>query len=76
MAKPKSSAFSDHFLLSNHSYFDSFNVLTKEKERFLLQLKRKFINNEKTSLNRNIRSAQLHLFEKELISTLGQLRLF
>ena len=64
--KPKGSAVSDHFLLFNHSpSFENFSVLTKENEKFLLELKESvLIMRDKPSLNRNIRSAPLYLFDK------------
>ena len=38
--KPKSGAVSDHLLLCNHSpSVESFSVLTKEKSKFVLELK-------------------------------------
>ena len=64
--KPKGSAVSDHLLLCNHSpSFKNFSVLTKENKKFLLELKESLlIMRDKPSLNRNIRSAPLYLFEK------------
>ena len=64
--KPKGSAVSDHLLLSNHSpSFENFSVLTKENKKFLLELKESLlIMRDKPSLNRNIRSAPLYLFDK------------
>ena len=64
--KPKGSAVSDHFLLCNHSpSFENFSVLTKENKKFLLELKKSLlIMRGKPSLNRNIRSAPLQLFDK------------
>ena len=58
------SAASDNYLLCKHSpSFDSFSVLTKENRKFVLQLKEKLlIMKGKPSLNRNIRSAPLDLF--------------
>ena len=58
------SAASDNYLLCKHSPpFDSFSVLTKENRKFVLQLKEKLlIMKGKPSLNRNIRSAPLYLF--------------
>ena len=63
--KPKSSAVSDYLLLCNHSpSFENFSVLTKENKKFLLELKENLlIMRDKPSLNRNIRSAPLHLFD-------------
>ena len=64
--KPKGSAVSDHLLLCNNSQsFENFSVLTKENKKFLLKLKESLlIMRDKLSLNRNIRSAPLYLFEK------------
>ena len=64
--KPKSSAVSDHLLLCNHSpSFENFSVLTKENKKLLLELKESLlIMKDKPPLNRNIRSAPLHLFDK------------
>ena len=62
----KSSAVSDHLLLCNHSpFFESFSVLTKENIKFMLDLKESLLTTkDKPFLNRNIRSASLHLFER------------
>ena len=64
--KPKGSAVSDHLLLCNHSpFFENFSVLTKENKKFMLELKESLlIMRDKPSLNRNIRSAPLYLFDK------------
>ena len=64
--KPKGSAVSDHLLLCNHSpSFENINVLTKENRKFLLELKESLlIMRDKPSLNRNITSASLYLFDK------------
>ena len=64
--KPKGSAVSDHLLLCSHSpSFENFSVLTKENKKFLLELKESLlIMRDKPSLNRNIRSAPLYLFDK------------
>ena len=64
--KPKGTAVTDHFLLCNRSpSFETFSVLTKENKKFLLELKESLpIIRDKPSLNRNIRSALLYLFEK------------
>ena len=66
IVKPKGSAVSDHLLLCNHSpSFQNFCVLTKENKKFLLELKESLlIMRDKPSLNRNIRSAPLYLFDK------------
>ena len=66
--KHKGSAFSDHLLHCIHSpSFENFSVLiTKENKKFLLGLKDSIlIMTDKPSLNRNIRSAPLYLFDRE-----------
>ena len=65
-AKTKDSAVSDHLLLCNHSpSFQNFSVLNEENKKFLLELKESLlIMRYKPSLNRNIRSAPLYLFDK------------
>ena len=64
--KLKSSAVSDHLLLCNHSpSFENFSVLTKENKKFLLELKENLlVMRDKSSLNINIRSPPLYLFDK------------
>ena len=64
--KPKNSSAADHLLLCNHSAsYDDFSILTRENKTFLLELKESLlIMRDKPSLNRNITSAPLHLFEK------------
>ena len=64
--KPKGRAVTDHLLLYYHSTpFENFSVLTKENKKFLLELKESLlIMRDKPSLNRNIRSAPLYLFDK------------
>ena len=64
--KPKGSAFSPHLLLCNHSpSFENVSVLTKENKKFLLELKESLlIMRDKPSLNRNIRTTPLYLFDK------------
>ena len=57
---PKGSAVSDHLLYCNHSpSFKNFIVLTKENQKIPIGIERKF-----PSVNRNIRSAPLYLFDK------------
>ena len=65
--KPKGSAIRNDLLLCNHSpSFENFSVLTKENEKFLLELKESLlIMRDKPSLNRNIRSVPLYLFDKK-----------
>ena len=62
----KGSAVSHDFLICNHSpSVENFNVLTKENKKFLFELKESLlIMTDKPSLNRNIRSAPLYLFDK------------
>ena len=64
--EPKGSAVSHHLLLCNHSpSFENFSVLTKENKKFALELKNiLLVMRHKPSLNRNIRSAPLYLFDK------------
>ena len=64
--KPKNSSVVDHLLLCNHSAsYDDFNILTHDNKRFLLGLKESLlIMRDKSSLNRNITSTQLCLFDK------------
>ena len=64
--KPKGSAVSDHLLLCNHPpSFENFSVIAKKNKKFLFELKeRLLIMGDKPSLNRNIRSAPLYLFDK------------
>ena len=64
--KPKGGAVSDHLLLCNHSSsFENFSVLTKDNKKSLLELKESLlIMRDKPSLNRNIRSAPLYLFDE------------
>ena len=74
--KPKRSSVSDHLLLCDHSpSFENFSVLTKENKKFLLELKESLlIMRDKLSLNRNIRSAPLYLFDKIYVySSFGEL---
>ena len=63
--KLKGSDVSDHLLLCNHSpSFDNFGVLTKENKKILLGMEESLlIMRDKPFLNRNIRSAPLHLFD-------------
>ena len=64
--KPEDSSVADHLLLCNHSAsYDDFSILTCENKKFLLELKESLlIMRDKPSLNRNITSAPLHLFDK------------
>ena len=64
--KPKNSSVADHLLLCNHSAsYDDFSILTHDNSKFLLELKESLlILRDKPSLNRNITSAPLYLFDK------------
>ena len=64
--KPKNSSIVDLLLLCNHSASDDdFSILTRENKRFLLELKESLLlMRDKPSLNRNIISAPLYLFNK------------
>ena len=64
--KPKNSSVADYLLVCNHSAsYDDFSVLTRENKKFLLELKeRLLIMRDKPSLNRNITSAPMYLFNR------------
>ena len=64
--KPKNSSVADHLLFCKHSAsYDDFSILTRENKTFLLELKESLlIMRDKPSLNRNITSAPLYLFDK------------
>ena len=64
--KPKNSSVADQLLLCNHSAsYGNFGILTREKKMFLLELKESLlIMRDKPSLNWNITSAPLYLFDK------------
>ena len=64
--KPKGGAVSDHLLLCNpSSCFEKFSVLTKENTKLILELKESLlIMRDKPSLNRNIRSAPLYIYDR------------
>ena len=64
--KPKNSSVADHLLLYNHSSsYDDFSILTRENKKVLLKLKESLLKmRDKPSLNRNIKSAPLYLFDK------------
>ena len=63
---PKNNSVADHLLLCNHSAsYDDFSILTRDNSKFLLELKESLlILRDKPSLNRNITSTSLHLFDK------------
>ena len=60
------SAICDHLLHCNFlPSFDNFSVLAYENKKYLLEIKESLlIMRDKTSLNRNINSAPLYLFDK------------
>ena len=61
--KPKNSSVADQLLLYDH--YDGFSILTRENKKFLLESKESLlIMRDEPSLNRNITSAPLHLFDK------------
>ena len=62
----KNSSVADHLLLCNHSAsYDDFSILMRQNKRLLLELKESLlIMRDKPSLNRNITSAPLYLFDK------------
>ena len=64
--KPKNSSVADHLLLCNYSAsYDDFSIVTRDNSKFLLELKESLlILRDKPSLNRNITSAPLYLFNK------------
>ena len=64
--EPKNSSVANHLLFCNHSAsYDDFSTLTRENKTFLLELKESLlIMGDKPSLNRNIKSAPLYLFDK------------
>ena len=64
--KPKNSSVANHLLLCNHSAsYDDFSILTRQNKTFLLELKESLlIIRDKQSLNRNITSTQLYLFDR------------
>ena len=60
------SAICDHLLhCSFLTSFDNFSVLAHEHKKYLMEIKEGLlIMRDKPSLNRNIKSAPLHLFDK------------
>ena len=64
--KPKNSSVANHLLLCNHSAsYDDFSILMRQNKTFLLELKESLlIIRDKQSLNRNITSTQLYLFDR------------
>ena len=67
VVKPSNnSAICDHLLHCNFlPSFDNFSVLAQENKKYLLEIKESLlIMRDKPSLNRNINSASLYLFDK------------
>ena len=64
--KLRNSSVADHLLFCNHSAsYDDFSILTRENKTFLLELKDSLlIMIDESSLNRNIISAPLYLFDR------------
>ena len=64
--KPKNSSVADHLLFSNHSaFYGDFSILTRENKKFLLEFKeRLLLMRDKPTLNKNIISAPLYLYDK------------
>ena len=64
--KPKNSSVVDHLLHCNHSAsHDDFSILTREKKKFLLELKESLlIMRDEPSLTRSTTSVPLYLFRK------------
>ena len=64
--KSKNSSAADHLPLCSHSVsYDDFSILTLKNKRFLIKFKESLlIIRDKPSLNRNITSAPLYLFDR------------
>ena len=63
--KHKNSSVADHLLFCNHSASYDFSILVHKKKKFLLELKESLlIMRDKPSLNRNLTSATLYLFDR------------
>ena len=64
--KPKNSYVAEHLLLWNYSAsYDDFSILTRGNKKFLLELKENLlIMRDRPSLNRNITSTPLYLFDR------------
>ena len=69
---PNNSAICDHLLHCNFlPSFDNFFVLAHKKKKYLLEIKESLlIMRDKPSLNRNISSAPLYLFDKVSLQVL------
>ena len=64
--EPNVSFIGNHLPFSNHSTsYDGFNILTSENKNFLLELRGSFLlMRDQPSLNRNITSVPLSLFDR------------
>ena len=64
--KPKNSSIADHLLFCNHSSScDNFSIQTCENKKFSLELKESLlIMKDQPSLDRNITSSPLYLFDR------------
>ena len=64
--KPKDISVADHLLFCGHSAsYNEFSILTLENKKFLLELKESLlIIRDKPSLNKNITSPQLYIFDR------------
>ena len=64
--EPKNSFVADHLLICNKSAsYEDFSIQMREKKRLLLELKEiPLIMRDKPSLNRNITSVTLYLFDR------------
>ena len=58
------SAVHDHSLHCNYLPSFNFSILAHENKKFLLEVRENLIMRDKPSLNRNISSAPLYLFDK------------
>ena len=64
--KPKNSSVASHLLFCNYSAsYDDFNILVRENKTFFLELKKSLlIMRKEPSLNKNITSPPLYLFNR------------
>ena len=64
--KPKNSSLANYLRFCNHSAsYDDFSIVTRENKSFLLESKESlFTMRDKSTLNRNITSAPLYLFDR------------
>ena len=58
------SAVRDHLLQCNYLCSFDFNILARETKKFVLEIKENLIMRDKPSLNRNISSVPLYLFDR------------